>query len=158
MPIEVEALIQMTNGLAYIHSQHFVHRDIKPENVLISSSYVLKISDFGVSKPTQTTGSFSVTSGPQGTKTYFAPEYLRLEHQESEARKSIRADKSIDIFSLGCLFFSYIIRNGPYTHPFATPETQYNSKESYNFQRNVTDNILADKKFLEKNGRFKIIV
>ncbi len=150
MPNEVEALIQMTNGLAYIHSQHFVHRDIKPENVLISSSYVLKISDFGVSKPTQPTGSFSVTSGPQGTKTYFAPEYLRLEHQESEERKNIKADKSIDIFSLGCLFFTYIMRKGPYAHLFATPGMQFNSKENYDID--VTNNILKDKKFLEKNG------
>ncbi|XP_046633957.1 serine/threonine-protein kinase/endoribonuclease ire-1-like isoform X2 [Daphnia pulicaria] len=153
MPNEVEALIQMTNGLAYIHSQHFVHRDIKPENVLISSSYVLKISDFGVSKPTQPTGSFSVTSGPQGTKTYFAPEYLRLEHQESEERKNIKADKSIDIFSLGCLFFTYIMRKGPYAHLFATPGMQFNSKENYDID--VTNNILKDKKFLEKNGLSK---
>lgn len=54
MPSEIEALWQMTKParLAYIHCKDIVHRDIKPDNVLISSSFVLKISDFGVSKPT----------------------------------------------------------------------------------------------------------
>jgi serine/threonine protein kinase len=63
MPSEIEALWQMADGLAYIHSKNIVHRDIKPDNVLISSSFVIKISDFGVSKPTQPTGSFSTNSG-----------------------------------------------------------------------------------------------
>jgi serine/threonine protein kinase len=76
MPSEIEALWQMADGLAYIHSKNIVHRDIKPDNVLISSSFVIKISDFGVSKPTQPTGSFSTNSGAKGTRIYYAPEYL----------------------------------------------------------------------------------
>ncbi len=105
MPSEIEALWQMADGLAYIHSKNIVHRDIKPDNVLISSSFVIKISDFGVSKPTQPTGSFSTNSGAKGTRIYSAPEYLQLEDKtlSPEEKKTIRADKSIDIFSLSSI-------------------------------------------------------
>ncbi|XP_057372407.1 serine/threonine-protein kinase/endoribonuclease IRE2-like [Daphnia carinata] len=152
MPPEVEALRQMANGLAYIHSQEVVHRDIKPANVLISSGFVLKIADFGCCKPTAPDGSMSVTSGPKGTKTYFAPEYLRLEVENvtAEERKNIRADKSIDIFSLGCLFFTYIVNKGIHIHLFATPGRTFKLSESY--ESKVANNILSDKKFMEENG------
>ncbi|KAI9561075.1 hypothetical protein GHT06_012031 [Daphnia sinensis] len=152
MPSEVEALRQMASGLAYIHSQDVVHRDIKPENVLISSAFILKISDFGCCKSTAPDGSMSVTSGPQGTRIYFAPEYLRLEGSNTtvEDRKNIRADKSIDIFSLGCLFFTYIVKKGAFIHLFATPGRTYRNRETYD--HDVTRNILKNNKFTEENG------
>ncbi len=158
MPSDIEALCQMANGLDYIHSKNVVHRDIKPDNVLISPSYILKISDFGFSKPTAPTGSFSANSGPQGTRIYYAPEYLQLEDNiklTSEEKKNIRANKSIDIFSLGCLFFSYLMRKGPYTHLYATPNKQYNNE---GFASDVTTNIRNGKKFLEENGIISTIV
>lgn len=152
MPPEVEALRQMTRGLAYIHAQDVVHRDVKPENVLISDKFVLKISDFGCCKPTAPDGSMSATSGPKGTRAYYAPEYLQLEIDNItvEERKKIRADKSIDIFSLGCLFFTYIVKKGISVHLFATPGKTSKFRESY--ESDVTNNILDNKKFIEENG------
>lgn len=142
MPPEPNGLHQMASGLDYIHSQRLVHRDIKPENVLISTSFVFKISDFGFSKPVSASGSFSTTSGSKGTPIFTAPEYLTLDEKSLEERERIRANVSIDIFSLGCVFFSHLKKGG---HLFAKPGAP--NKFS------IIPNILKGKKYL-KEGKF----
>uniref|UniRef100_A0A0P5EL92 Calcium/calmodulin-dependent protein kinase kinase n=1 Tax=Daphnia magna TaxID=35525 RepID=A0A0P5EL92_9CRUS len=120
MPSEIEGMIQMASGLQYIHSKHFVHRDIKPANVLISSTLVLQISDFGLSRTvTTTSGSFDMASGPKGTRVYYSPEFIFTEGKTKEEKEQIRVNVSIDVFSLGCLFFNYLTKGG---HPFANGE------------------------------------
>ncbi len=111
-----KALFQMADGLHYIHSQNFVHRDIKTDNVLIwyypanSTEVVLKISDFGFCKPANERGSFSLGSGIKGTKTFTAPELLKV-----EAGSKRRGNVKCDIFSLGCVFYTFLTMGG---HPF----------------------------------------
>ncbi|KAK4005036.1 hypothetical protein OUZ56_006760 [Daphnia magna] len=119
MPSEIDGMIQMTRGLHYIHSNCFVHRDIKPSNILISPTFILKISDFGFSRGVTGSGSFSMSSGPKGTRVYYSPEFISMEEKTIEEIKQIRADVSIDVFSLGCLFFNYLTKGG---HPFANGE------------------------------------
>ncbi|KZS18142.1 Uncharacterized protein APZ42_016160 [Daphnia magna] len=116
MPSEINGMIQMASGLLYIHSNRFVHRDIKPGNVLISPKFILKISDFGFSRGVTGSGSFSMSSGPKGTRVYYSPEFLSTEKKTKKEKEQIRVNVSIDIFSLGCLFFNYLTMGG---HPFA---------------------------------------
>lgn len=42
--------LQLMRGIEYCHSMRFIHRDLKPQNLLISSSNLLKIADFGLSR------------------------------------------------------------------------------------------------------------
>ncbi|KAI9561020.1 hypothetical protein GHT06_011976 [Daphnia sinensis] len=138
MPSEIDGMIQMARGLQYIHSLNFVHRDIKPENVLISMSHVLKISDFGICRPvTKSSQSFSLTSVPTGTRMFNSPELLQSEDKSPEEKAQIKAYVSTDIFSLGCLFFSYITMGG---HPFA--------KEQKPNEFLTINNIFKGKKYL----------
>lgn len=62
-------------GLAEMHAQRKIHRDIKPSNILLDSQGRVKISDFGVVRELNQTGSFGQTF--TGTVTYMSPERIK---------------------------------------------------------------------------------
>lgn len=80
-------------GLRYIHSNNIVHRDIKPSNILISFKGEVKISDFGISK-----FSDSAATLIMGTPSYMAPEQLGDE----------KMDHRSDLYSLGLIMYEII--------------------------------------------------
>ncbi|XP_069737720.1 non-receptor tyrosine-protein kinase TYK2-like isoform X2 [Phaenicophaeus curvirostris] len=41
---------QICEGMAYLHSMHFIHRDLAARNVLLETEHVVKIGDFGLAK------------------------------------------------------------------------------------------------------------
>jgi serine/threonine protein kinase len=44
-------LLQVAEGLEYLHQQKFVHRDVCPGNIMISHRNMAKLIDFGISMP-----------------------------------------------------------------------------------------------------------
>jgi serine/threonine-protein kinase len=99
----VDLIITVCNGLEYIHQHGIVHADMKPENILISSTGVVKIADFGLS---QAESFFRLGRDKlRGTKKYMAPEQL--------TRK--RTDVRTDIYSLGITAYELFTGQSPYT-------------------------------------------
>jgi eukaryotic-like serine/threonine-protein kinase len=47
----VRHIEQACRGLQHLHNEGILHRDIKPANLLLSDDDIVKLSDFGLSKP-----------------------------------------------------------------------------------------------------------
>jgi len=128
---DVDGLLQMARGLAYIHSKNLVHRDIKPDNVLFvqstdsNSPVIFKISDFGLARTTNERGTYTYTKfGVKGTENYMAWELFKLiellEENEGIPENLERGSRAADVFGMGCVFFFYLT-NGD--HPFGKKYT-----------------------------------
>jgi len=61
---------QMASGVADIHAARMIHRDLKPSNMRLTSSGILKILDFDLSRVDVEAGTF----GFKGTHGFAAPE------------------------------------------------------------------------------------
>ncbi len=84
-PEILEAFLAAGRGLAKAHGAQLVHRDFKPQNVLVASDGRIRVSDFGLARPTLSTEPAPMAAGPTpghaptlagGTPTYMAPEQV----------------------------------------------------------------------------------
>ncbi|KAJ9166182.1 hypothetical protein P3X46_020966 [Hevea brasiliensis] len=84
------------SGLDYLHSTKTIHRDIKGANLLVDSSGVVKLADFGMAKCL--TG-LSYELSLKGSPHWMAPEVINAVTQK-DANPDLAL--AVDIWSLGC--------------------------------------------------------
>jgi len=92
---------QISEALAYMHSKGVIHRDLKPSNVMSTRDGRIKLTDFGLAKPTgldAATGITQSSSSLMGTPLYMAPEQL----------SGGEATRASDIYSLGCMAYELL--------------------------------------------------
>nr|GAT44126.1 predicted protein [Mycena chlorophos] len=99
---------QIAAGLEYLHSKNVLHRDLKGENILVETSGVCKISDFGISRTLE--AQHQAHTELKGTVYWMAPEVV-------DARKQGYGSK-VDIWSLGCV----LLEMWTGEHPWAGEE------------------------------------
>lgn len=93
-------LYQILRGLKYIHSANVLHRDLKPSNLLINSNCDLKICDFGLARVADPElDDAGLLTEYVATRWYRAPEIMLNSRGYS---------KSIDVWSVGCIFAEMI--------------------------------------------------
>ncbi|KOY02793.1 serine/threonine-protein kinase [Pseudomonas nunensis] len=79
---------QISCGLSAIHEAGIIHRDIKPSNIVLNSSGVAKILDFGLSR---NAGIDAHTISAIGTPTFMAPELW--------SREAVSFDQAVDVYA-----------------------------------------------------------
>jgi len=100
-------VLQLSQGLKYLHSVLIIHRDLKPPNILLDRNMDVKIADFGLSR--RRDGDHS--SGPMtmniGTPAYLAPEVI-AEEDEGDY------NEAVDVYSFGIMVWALHSRTRPY--------------------------------------------
>ncbi len=98
-------LVDACRGLEVAHRAGLVHRDIKPSNLMRSADGTVKLSDFGLARPNEPTGTTMTGSGSVlGTPQYMSPEQCRSE----------RADERSDLYAMGATYFALLTGQPPY--------------------------------------------
>lgn len=100
---------QMLNGLSHLHKAKMLHRDIKPANVLVNSSGVVKLTDFGISRDLNS--SVAMTATFVGTAIYMSPE------------RALGSDYGLasDIWSVGIIVFELAAGRNPFPNSTSFP-------------------------------------
>ena len=106
----------MAEALDYAHHQGVVHRDVKPANVLLTSSDVPKLSDFGLSM-IAFTDQGEHSGVVRGTPHYMSPEQTR----------GSRLDYRTDLYSLGVMIYESATGSVPFTGPSVSIMSQHYS-------------------------------
>ncbi|CAH0047719.1 unnamed protein product [Clonostachys solani] len=98
-------ILQVLEGLEFMHKNKFAHRDLKPNNILVQHAgpnWWVKISDFGTTKQIETTALRTSV----GTETYQAPEVRGIFTPADMADNSERLfSLALDIWGVGAIAF-----------------------------------------------------
>ena len=91
-------ILDLAEGIKYLHSNNIIHRDLKPDNIFIDKSNRLKIGDFGISIKLNNT---RYADTKTGTFIYMAPEIIKGE----------KYNNKVDIWALGCIIYELCTLN-----------------------------------------------
>ena len=83
-------------ALQAAHKTRLVHRDVKPSNILLDEDDFAYLIDFGIARAAEDTR-LTETGVAPGTLHYMAPERLRDNPDEEDAR--------VDIYALACVLY-----------------------------------------------------
>ncbi|XP_065608087.1 receptor-interacting serine/threonine-protein kinase 1 isoform X1 [Cyrtonyx montezumae] len=121
IPLSVKGrfILEIIEGMLYLHEQGLVHKDLKPENILVDKDFHIKIADLGVASfknwsrltKEETSRQKKIKSTSQnnaGTLFYMAPEHLD--------DINVKPVEKSDIYSFGIVIWAIFANKEPYEH------------------------------------------
>lgn len=99
-----DAMLQLTEALAYIHGHGLIHRDLKPTNVMVDEDRTVRLMDFGLAKYLADDSAVTADGRLVGTFRYMAPEQVLGEH----------LDARTDLYGLGVILYELLSGRPPF--------------------------------------------
>ncbi|KAJ5953417.1 Serine/threonine-protein kinase bur1 [Penicillium verhagenii] len=97
-------LMQLLEGLRYLHASRILHRDMKAANLLISNGGILQIADFGLARPFDEPPPQAGKGGGEAKREYTALVVTRW-YRPPELLLSLRKyTTAVDMWGVGCVF------------------------------------------------------
>lgn len=93
-------IIQLLNGLVYLHDNYIIHRDLTTPNILINNDDTLKIADFGFSR-------FYLETDTNG----YTSKICGLSHRPIEILAERSYTEKVDVWSAACIIGAVLQRN-----------------------------------------------
>ncbi|XP_067931127.1 hepatocyte growth factor receptor-like [Watersipora subatra] len=118
--------LQIANGMSYLAKERFVHRDLATRNCMVNGSFIVKISDFGMSRDIY-------------EKDYYSMKALNkpvpLKWMAVESLKEGRYSSKSDVWSYGITVWELLTRGG----------SPYPGVSNYHIKEYVTSGMRLDK-------------
>ncbi|XP_048466247.1 receptor-interacting serine/threonine-protein kinase 1 [Rhincodon typus] len=119
IPLSVKGriILEIVEGMSYLHEMRIVHKDLKPENILVDADYHIKIADLGVAifktwsrltteEQRRRSQMGSKLQNNAGTLSYLAPEHLRS--------LNTKATYKSDVYSFAIVVWVILTNKEPY--------------------------------------------
>ncbi|KAJ7732620.1 kinase-like domain-containing protein [Mycena olivaceomarginata] len=106
-------LMDITNGLSYLHSKNVIHGDLHPANILINEQGHAQLTDFGLSMiiPDFEGTSYLTTSSMGGAVRWAAPEVFCV---RPNGDTSLNVSTMSDVYSFGGIMYQVLCGEIPF--------------------------------------------
>ncbi|KAH8887482.1 Pkinase-domain-containing protein [Thozetella sp. PMI_491] len=103
-------MLQLLEGLKYLHENRILHRDMKAANLLISNKGILQIADFGLARHYEGDTPKPGHGGGEGRREYTSLVVTRWYRPPELLMHLKRYTTAIDVWGVGCVFGEMLVR------------------------------------------------
>jgi serine/threonine-protein kinase len=141
-------IVQVLEGLAFVHDENYVHRDIKPANIIVDAAGRVTLVDFGLARECQYPQISNISTGQVwGTLDFMAPEQMH-----DYRNVGLEAD----IYSIGATLYYMLTQKTAYDFPPPIDLTPLAADERKSLVDSKAHLLCESKEFIPISNRAKL--